>query len=119
MNTLRREVLEYVSDNYGTVPDSPWKSAPLHQVLRHRSSKKWYGLIMRLKCRTLGINRDGEIDVINLKCEPLAAEILVKEGRAMPAYHMNKQKWITVLLDGSADMGFISNLIDESYELTK
>ena len=74
---------------------------------------------MRVRYTVLGIDRDGETDILNVKCDPLAREILVGEGTALPAYHMNKEKWITLLLDGSVPAETIFPLIDESYELTK
>lgn len=36
----------------------------------------------------------------------------------LPAYHMNKENWITILLDGTVSKGKICELIDISYELT-
>ena len=36
----------------------------------------------------------------------------------LPAYHMNKEKWITVLLDGTVDKAQIMDLLNMSYELT-
>lgn len=33
-------------------------------------------------------------------------------------YHMNKNKWITIRLDGSVPDDEIKNLIDLSYQLT-
>ena len=35
-----------------------------------------------------------------------------------PAYHMNKDKWISVLLDGAVPQEEIFRLIDLSYQLT-
>jgi len=35
-----------------------------------------------------------------------------------PAYHMNKDKWITILLDGSAEQGDIKALLAMSYGMT-
>ncbi len=35
-----------------------------------------------------------------------------------PAYHMNKDKWITILLDGSAEREDITGLLALSFELT-
>ncbi len=37
----------------------------------------------------------------------------------LPAYHMNKEHWITILLDGSVEREKIKQLIDLSYELTE
>ncbi|MBQ8959969.1 MAG: MmcQ/YjbR family DNA-binding protein [Ruminococcus sp.] len=117
--SLRQAVLDYAGDNYGTQPDMPWPKYRWNEVLRHRSSRKWYGLLMRVRYSVLGIEKEGETDILNLKCQPLAREILVGEGSALPAYHMNKEKWITLLLDGSVPAEMIFSLLDESYELTK
>ena len=35
-----------------------------------------------------------------------------------PAYHMNKDKWITILLDGSAEKEDITALLAMSYSMT-
>ena len=36
----------------------------------------------------------------------------------LPAYHMNKNHWLTVLLDGTADDETVKALVDMSYALT-
>ena len=36
----------------------------------------------------------------------------------VPAYHMNKEHWISVILDGSMEEEDICRLIEESFELT-
>ena len=91
METLRSQVLAYALDNYGTQPDTPWAKYPENQVLRHRGSKKWYALIMRVKRKVLGQTEEGTVDVINLKCTGITREILIKESLGQPAYHMNKK----------------------------
>ena len=55
---------------------------------------------------------------INLKVDPVEAQILRKQYPAVtPGYHMNKQHWITVTLDGSIPDGEIQQWIDDSYRL--
>lgn len=64
----------------------------------------------------LGIN-DQPIR-INLKCDPVKAELLREKYAAVtPGYHMNKKHWNTVLLDGSIPEEEIKAMIDESYAL--
>jgi predicted DNA-binding protein (MmcQ/YjbR family) len=55
---------------------------------------------------------------ISLKCEPAHAQFLRESFTAVqPGYHLNKEHWNTVTLDGSiADEG-IQAMIDESYLL--
>ncbi len=55
---------------------------------------------------------------INLKCDPLKAELLREQYPAVrPGYHMNKRHWNTVVLDGSIADDEIRTMIDESYAL--
>ncbi|CUU85939.1 MmcQ/YjbR family DNA-binding protein [Campylobacter hyointestinalis] len=57
------------------------------------------------------------VDVLNLKCEKDLA-ILLKDGKTiLPAYHMNKNNWISILLE-EAEGEMILDLIAQSYELT-
>lgn len=57
------------------------------------------------------------VDVLNLKCEKDLA-ILLKDGKTiLPAYHMNKNNWISILLEEANDE-MVLDLIAQSYELT-
>ncbi len=117
-NTIIVEILAYVKKEYGTIPDNPWKKYPENKVLRHKDNNKWYGLLMPVEKRKLGLSGTGDVDIINLKCDPMLAEILRQQDGILPAYHMNHTKWISILLDGSVDMDTILNQIDMSYQLT-
>ena len=55
---------------------------------------------------------------VNLKCNPEIAEQLREQFEAvLPGYHMNKQHWNTVLLDGTIAPKLLLKWIDESYSL--
>lgn len=55
---------------------------------------------------------------INLKCDPHEALILRDIFPAViPGYHMNKQHWNTVVLDGSIPRSEIERMVDNSYAL--
>jgi predicted DNA-binding protein (MmcQ/YjbR family) len=41
-----------------------------------------------------------------------------KQPGILPGYHMNKDHWITILLDGSADDVLIKELFEISYDMT-
>jgi predicted DNA-binding protein (MmcQ/YjbR family) len=66
----------------------------------------------------LGLRGESTIDIVNLKCDPVLTGSLRMEKGIFPAYHMNKDKWISVALDGSVDDEQIKMLLDMSYELT-
>ncbi|MDY6911752.1 MAG: MmcQ/YjbR family DNA-binding protein [Chloroflexota bacterium] len=61
---------------------------------------------------------EGDIPRINLKCDPaLALELRQKYPAITPGYHMNKQHWNTVQIDGSIPENEIVEMIDHSYRL--
>ncbi len=117
MVTLREEVLKFCLDYFGTEPDYPWDDEPDYAVLRHKKSRKWYALIMRINREKLGLD-GGEVDILNVKCDPIAlGSLLAREG-CHPAYHMSKAHWLTVRLDGTVPMKEIEGMIRMSYEGT-
>lgn len=78
-------------------------------VMRHRENKKSFCLIFE---------RQGHI-WLNLKCEPMRGDFLRRAYLAViPAYHMNKVHWNSVILDGSVPEDEIYSMILHSYELT-
>lgn len=56
---------------------------------------------------------------VNLKCDPEKAVQLREEypETILPGYHMNKQHWNTVVLNGTINSSMIFELIDHSYTL--
>ena len=113
----RQTIFRWVRKQYGTVPDYPWSDN--NAVLRHKDNRKWYGVILEVDKSKLGLPDEGTVDVINVKCDPLLTGSLQKKPGVHPAYHMNKEKWISIRLDGSAGDEEIRNLIHLSFELTK
>jgi len=54
---------------------------------------------------------------INLKCNrDLISELRAKHPAVQPGYHMNKEHWNTVMIDGSVSKNEILKMIDHSYE---
>ncbi len=116
--SLRKEVLKYAEDKYGTVPESMWAKYPEDVVLRHKDNRKWYALIMSVRKNKLGLSGTEAVDILNIKCDPLMLGSLLMQEGFLPCYHMNKNNWITALLDGSADKEQLFMLIDLSYKMT-
>ena len=54
----------------------------------------------------------------NAKCEPSkAVELREEYGGIQPGYHMNKQHWNTVIVDGTIPGKLLKQMIDDSYDL--
>lgn len=59
---------------------------------------------------------EPEFPSINLKCDPdLALELREQHPCVIPGYHMNKQLWKTVIINGSVNDQQIKDWIDHSY----
>lgn len=61
---------------------------------------------------------EGFPTTVNLKCDPeRAIELRADFDAIVPGYHMNKDHWNTVSLDGSLSDKLVLALVDHSYEL--
>lgn len=114
----RSQLDKYITDKYGVTAERLFERNPGFQAYRHNDTKKWFAMIMDIPKSRLGLGVQDIIDVVNLKCDPLLIGSLRMEQGFYPAYHMNKENWITVALDGSAPDDKIKMLVDMSYELT-
>ena len=103
---------------YGTVPDFPFDDWNESAVLRHSDSQKWYGIVMRIPRRKLGMASDELVDVVNLKLPTEMFGSFSPADGVYPAYPMNKLHWISVLLPDAQD-DLIAFLTGVSYEATK
>jgi predicted DNA-binding protein (MmcQ/YjbR family) len=55
---------------------------------------------------------------VSLKCDPgLAVALRGRYPGITPGYHLSKQHWNTVALDGSVPGGEVLELVDHSYDL--
>ena len=55
---------------------------------------------------------------MNLKCDPDDAIALREMFQAVqPGYHMNKQHWNTVTIDGSIPEPMLNDMVERSYQL--
>ena len=114
-----QELTDYIFDAFSVEPDYPFPRDDVTCVFRHTDNRKWFGIMMKIPYRTLGMNRDGETDIVNIKCDPVLMGSLRGKPGFRPAYHMNKDKWITILLDGSAGREEITALVDMSFRMTE
>ena len=115
----KQELFAYIEREYGVVPDYPWLDSPEGAVFRHADNRKWFALSMLVPRRYAYPGEAGEVDAVNLKCDPALSAMLRSEPGVLPAYHMSKTHWVTVLLDGSADDDRLKFLLHQSFELTK
>lgn len=106
--TEREQALSIALSLPGTCEDTPFHD-PNWVVARRMGNGRIFACTFE---------RQGKI-WLNVKVAPGWAEVLCASFEAVvPAYHMNKRHWVSVILDGSVPDAEIERLIYESYDLT-
>lgn len=116
MNRSELEIL--IKETYDVQPEYPWLKYPNYAVFRHRCNQKWFAVIMDVPRNKLGMPGEALLDVVNFKSNPILIGSLLGEPGFFPAYHMNKDWWITAALDGTVSEDKIKMLLDISYQAT-
>lgn len=75
-------------------------------------------LVFKVKNKIFAfLSLDGDHG-ISLKCDPeRAVELREQFPSITPGYHLNKQHWNSLAIDGSLTSSFLKELIDHSYQL--
>ena len=89
------ELIASVKKTYNASLEYLWPDFPQTFVFRHASSRKWFGVVMDVERSKLGL------------------------AGVIKAWHMNKNHWLGILLDGSAAEQTMKELLDVSYSLTE
>ncbi len=113
----REEIIDYIQNEFGVEEERLWLTFPEYIVFRNQKNKKWFAIIMDIEKSKLGLEGEGKIDIIDLRCDNILIGSLLHNKGYLPAYHMSKKNWITALLDGSADENKLKDLIHLSYEI--
>ena len=112
----KEEIFEYVQKQYGTIPEYLCSKLKDSAVLRHENGK-WYAVIMTVEKSKLGLEGNDLVDIMDVKCDPEMISMIIQTYGFLPGYHMNKQHWITILLEGSVSEAKILDFLDMSYDL--
>jgi len=78
---LEIENLTYVKNKYGDELEFLWEKSPKTAVVRRKTSKKWYALILSLSKRKLNLDTDETAEIINLHNSPEEIEKLIDNKR--------------------------------------
>ena len=115
---MRAQIEAYVRQTYGVTPECLWQDSDA-AAFRHLADKKWFGLMMPgLSLSKLDAAREGTVNVLNVKCDPVILPSMIDGRGIFPAYHMNKQHWLSIVLDGSVPFEKVVWLLDASYMMT-
>ncbi|MEE1255335.1 MAG: MmcQ/YjbR family DNA-binding protein [Lachnospiraceae bacterium] len=105
----RREVIDYCLTFENVFEDYPFHDDNWC-VMRHKQNKKVFAWIF---------NKDGYVWV-NVKCDVEWRDFWRNAFESViPAYHLNKTYWNSIILDGTIPIEDIKRMIGESYDLTR
>lgn len=113
----KEQLLHYVEGRFSVSPDYPWEGEE-NYVLRHPGSRKWFAVGMRVSYARLGLDVAGTAEVVDVKTGPLLMGSYLGQPGILPGYHMSKNHWLTILLDGTAKEELVKELLEISYDLT-
>ena len=106
----RNEIIKYCLELPNTYEDYPFPEDNISATMKHKKNNKWFALLMEV---------DGK-EYLNIKTNPEYSELLRKTyDYIIPAYHMNKEHWNTIILSDECDRELVEELLEQSYDLTK
>ena len=108
---------EFVRETYGDELEFLWTQFPDNAVWRRKDNRKWYGAILTVEGRKLGLESERIEEIVDLRMDPKEAEEILSRANYYPGWHMNKKSWYTLILDGSISDGELKERLGESYRL--
>ncbi len=111
------KLISHIETTYHALAEHPWEKSPENMIFRDMLSGKWFALIMPVQKEKLGLSGNDYVYVINLKSEPDFIGLIAGTPGYFSGYHMNKQHWLTILLDGTVAFDDICDHIETSYKL--
>ena len=114
-----KAIIAYVREKYGDELEFLWEKFPDNAVWRRRDNKKWYGAILTVQKKKLGVSSDETVEIVDLRAKPENIEKFVDSKTYFPGWHMNKKHWYTIILDNTVPFEEICKKLDESYLLAK
>lgn len=112
----RTRITNYIQDRYAADPEYLWAKYPNYAAFRQPASKKWFAIIMDVPRKSLELEGEGTIDVVDVKCGSLMVGSLLAQDGFVPAYHMSKGTWISILLNETIPDEQIFPLLELSYD---
>lgn len=110
-----KRIINYIECKYGCELEFLWKKFPKDAVYRNSENNKWFVALMVVEKSKLSLEGSQEVEIIDLKHNDV--DNIVDNRTILKGYHMNKNHWISIVLDDSISDDEIFNLIDLSYQL--
>jgi predicted DNA-binding protein (MmcQ/YjbR family) len=115
----REDIIAYIKEKYNVEPEHLWDKYPNYIVFRNSETRKRFWIIMDVDNSKLQVWWEWKTDVLDVKSDTWMIEYLKTQWWYRPAYHMNKENRISLLLwKLSTKEDTIKTLIDISYKFS-
>lgn len=111
----REEIYDYVDKQYRIEPEYFLEDNPSNVVLRHQNGQ-CFAVFMQVEKQKLGLLGKDIVDIMNVKCDPELLGILMQTKGVLPGYQMDREQWLSVILDGTVRDASVLDLLDMSYD---
>lgn len=111
-------IINYVKAKYDNDLEFLWKRSPKNAIWRNQNNRKWYGAVLVISKNKLKIESNEMVEILDLGYQKNDIKNIIDNYKIFPGYHMNKDNWITIILDGRVELEEIYQLIDNSYQLS-
>ena len=111
-------IINYVKAKYDNDLEFLWKKSPKNAIWRNQNNRKWYGAVLVISKDKLKIEPNEMVEILDLRYQKNDIKNIIDNYKIFPGYHMNKDNWITIILDGRVELEEIYQLIDNSYQLS-
>ena len=111
-------IINYVKAKYDNGLEFLWKKSPKNAIWRNQNNRKWYGAVLVISKDKLKIESNEMVEILDLRYQKNDIKNIIDNYKIFPGYHMNKDNWITIILDGRVELEEIYQLIDNSYQLS-
>ena len=115
-----KRLIDYVHEQYGDRLEFLWEKFPDNAVWRLPSNRKWYGVLLTVRrSKITQCSREAEmVEILDFRYDrDELPDFLRHQECICPGWHMNKDNWLTVILDESLSDAKIFNLLDNSREI--
>ncbi len=121
--SMIRHLEKYILEKYDVQGEHLWADTPDAVVFRAKTVNKWFAIGMRVANSVLGIDGCGGCEesgytwIVNVKAAPDFISFVRNQYGYLPAYHMNKEHWLTIQLDGAVPFDTVCGHVDASYSI--
>lgn len=112
-----KRLIDQINSTYQVELEFLWKKFPNNAVYRRADTHKWFGAILTTSTTKLGLEKDQQVEIIDLRAPVAELPDLLTTPHFYPGYHMNKKHWYSIILDDSISDEEVIKRVAASFSL--